>query len=246
MTVGVIDRLAALGIRPDERLVELDNGRLFSVNQEGDVREVFETVFTAKESILLNTLSGFIDYVIANLDRTDEPLIVQVKDEKNVRLLGLLQKDGSREILAKSSPIVPDFRYGLFMDSEEFIINFQSKFIENEDRNILLQVMGNVVEENVKNTGDDGISQAISIRQGVASKADVKVPNPVTLKPYRTFLEVEQPESQFIFRMKDGPTGAIFEADGGIWRNKAVENIKEFLIAALEDEINSNRITILA
>lgn len=74
----------------------------------------------------------------------------------------------------------------------------------------------------------------------------MRVPNPVELAPYRTFLEVEQPESQFIFRMKDGPRCAIFEADGGAWRNQAITNIREYLKNELFEEIDSNRITILA
>ena len=57
------------------------------------------------------------------------------------------------------------------------------------------------------------------------------VPNPVILRPYRTFPEVEQPASSFIFRMKenDGVCCALFEADGGAWKNEAMRNIKEYL-----------------
>ena len=37
--------------------------------------------------------------------------------------------------------------------------------------------------------------------------ADVIVPNPVKLRPYRTFAEIEQPESSYVFRIKDGDRG---------------------------------------
>ena len=46
--------------------------------------------------------------------------------------------------------------------------------------------------------------------------------------------------------MKDGPRGAIFEADGGAWRNQAIVNIREYLYEQLEEEIKSKRVTILA
>ena len=46
--------------------------------------------------------------------------------------------------------------------------------------------------------------------------------------------------------MKDGPRCAIFEADGGAWRNEAITNIREYLKDELSEEIDSNRITILA
>lgn len=63
------------------------------------------------------------------------------------------------------------------------------------------------------------------------------VPNPVNLIPYRTFLEVQQPASDFIFRMKSscGVQCAILEADGGAWKNEAMNNIKEYLKNALAD-----------
>ncbi|KHO31340.1 hypothetical protein OR63_10900, partial [Clostridium tetani] len=77
--------------------------------------------------------------------------------------------------------------------------------------------------------GDDGVSQAATIKTGVASVNEVKVPNPVVLAPFRTFPEIEQPESKFIFRMQSGPRAALFEADGGAWRNEAMIKIKAYL-----------------
>lgn len=53
-----------------------------------------------------------------------------------------------------------------------------------------------------------------------------------------------------LIRMKDGPRGAIFEADGGAWRNQAIVNIREYLYeqleAGIEAGIEAGRITILA
>lgn len=57
-------------------------------------------------------------------------------------------------------------------------------------------------------------------------------------KPYRTFLEVDQPVSEFIFRMKqdkyDGVLCALFEADGGAWKMEATERIKKYLESELK------------
>ena len=68
------------------------------------------------------------------------------------------------------------------------------------------------------------------------------MPNPAVLKPYRTFVEVEQPESKFVFRMQTGPEMALFEADGGAWRIQAMKNIKEYL----EKELKAFEISIIA
>ena len=84
---------------------------------------------------------------------------------------------------------------------------------------------------------------------GVASKSDVIVPNPVFLAPYRTFQEIEQPFSNFVFRMADKQTPAfsLIEAEGGVWKNEAVSRIKEYFKKALADmpEEIQNRIVII-
>lgn len=77
----------------------------------------------------------------------------------------------------------------------------------------------------------------------MASLAKAKAPNPVTLRPYRTFSEVEQPSSEFIFRINQLANMALFEADGGKWRLDAINNIANYLKEELADQTN---ITILA
>lgn len=110
-----------------------------------------------------------------------------------------------------------------------------------------MKVAGNVEAKTTANYGDDGISQKTTIKSEIASKVDVLVPNPVTLKPYRTFLEVEQPESQFVFRIseeKEQPVFKLIEAEDGLWKLRAKENIKCYLEKMLED--SAKTITVLA
>ena len=59
---------------------------------------------------------------------------------------------------------------------------------------------------------------------------DVVVPNPVKLIPYRTFQEVEQPSSLYVFRIKDDggePMFKLVEADNGLWKNAAMKKVKD-------------------
>jgi len=55
----------------------------------------------------------------------------------------------------------------------------------------------------------------------------------VKLSPFRTFREIEQPESEFLLRIRldanENPTVALFEADGSAWSIKAMENIVEYV-----------------
>lgn len=118
----------------------------------------------------------------------------------------------------------------------------QSTFVKNEDRDIVLRVIGNIRDEKVMEYGDNGISQAVTAKTGVATVENVAVPNPVLLAPYRTFTEIEQVESNFVFRMKDGPSAALFEADGAAWKNEATRRIKEYL----DKELEGLKVTVIA
>ena len=65
----------------------------------------------------------------------------------------------------------------------------------------------------------------------------------VTLQPFRTFLEVEQPAGEYIFRVQPGNSCALFEADGGLWRLKAMDLVKGWLknnLAASTNPVVSN------
>ncbi|MEG2294276.1 MAG: hypothetical protein RR936_12830 [Carnobacterium sp.] len=228
-----------------ERLLEVGD-RTFVVETEGEVREIKKEIIRANTPLELNTLSGLIHYIKSNLERSTDKLFLHIKDEQKVILKGLLDEEGKRETLAVATAIVPQFRFDSFYETEELNIKLQAMFVKTEDRTLLLKVIGNLQESNVKQASDDGVSQAVTIKSGIASVSDVKVPNPVSLKPYRTFLEAEQPSCNFVFRMKDGPRAALFDADGGAWRNQAIVNVREYLKFELADEIEKGRIFVIA
>jgi len=129
------------------------------------------------------------------------------------------------------------FPWGRFIDPEEFIIRAQSQFVETEDLAKIRAIVGNVKSEEVFQFSDDGISQQVTAKTGIARVENVVLPPRVKLAPYRTFVEIEQPISEFIFRAKkanETPNFALFEADGGAWRIEAMKRIKAYLEGQLE------------
>ena len=93
------------------------------------------------------------------------------------------------------------------------------------------------------------ICQKTTIKSGIANKTDVIVPNPVKLRPYRTFAEIEQPQSSYVFRIQDsdrGPSFNLVEADGGLWKNATMKKIKDYLAYELAEELEKYQITIIA
>ncbi|SHI75893.1 hypothetical protein SAMN02745975_00550 [Geosporobacter subterraneus DSM 17957] len=177
------------------------------------------------------TLTSLVDYLKSQVDvKASKHLIIHIVSPTCVSLQSELRKDKDRENYMLCEVLLPsNINYGRFMEVEQFNIMLQSSFVDTADRRKLLKVTGTITDKAVKEVGDDGVSQAVTIKTGVATVNDVLVPNPVILAPYRTFPEIEQPESAFIFRMQSGPTAALFEADGGAWRNEAMAKIKKYL-----------------
>lgn len=184
------------------------------------------------EAIKMSTLSSLVDYIKSNTDKMAEKMLVQVVSPTEVRLISMLDGDRKRECLVEVHADIPKFAFDSFMNTEAFLIGIRSKFIQNEETEKLLQFAGTVESGTIATYGDDGISQSATVRVGLAGKEAKLVPNPVTLRPYRTFTEVEQPASEFVFRMKEldhKVTCAIFEADGSVWKREAMKNIKNHL-----------------
>lgn len=201
------------------------------------------------DQIEATTLTAMIDYIKSCSKELRETMIIHVVSPTCVKLYSGLTEERKREYLFKSSAIVPKFSFDNWYDQERFIIELQADFEVTSDLEAILKVAGNVEAKTTANYGDDGVSQKTTIKQGIASKADVLVPNPVELVPYRTFLEVKQPASEFVFRIRDDhgePVFKIVEAEGGLWRNEAMGNIKQYLIESLQDTSVYNRITIIA
>lgn len=210
-------------------IIELDQGTFSKIG----LSRVTEAV---ANNLSVSTLTGLVDYIKGNVDKLEGDLLIQVKSEEEVVLYSPLNKDRVREMYVKARAILPNnVHYDRFIDTERFNIMLQSSFVDTGDKKVLLQYTGLVQDENVKSVGDDGISQQVTVKTGVASVGQAIVPNPVSLAPYRTFPEVEQPTSKFIFRMQEGPSAAIYEADGGAWRNEAIKNIKEYLEKELQE-----------
>lgn len=192
--------------------------------------------------LTMYSLTGLVDYIKSGTDTMHEKMLVQVVSPRKVSLISMLDMDRKRETLVDVVANLPEIIFGKYINHENFIIALQSKFIENEDRDLLLKFAGTVENGTVSQYGDDGVSQKATIKTGIASKGEAVVPNPVKLRPFRTFAEVEQPESSFIFRMRQEERSrvecAIFEADGGAWNMEAMKNIKEYLKFELSEYKN--------
>ena len=198
--------------------------------------------FPSPDPIKMKSLSGLVEYLKRGtaLDLEDEKaenLIIHIASPTLVTLYSGLNMDMQRHEYIHVSHDMPQFRFGINLPLEEFIVGLQAKFVYTDDLAEVLKVVGNMKDEHVTTMKDDGTSQRVTVSAGAANVENKIVPNPVTLAPYRTFPDVNQPESQFVMRMTSAGGGigcALHEADGEQWKVEAMRNIKDWLVDQIE------------
>jgi hypothetical protein len=231
--------------------IEVD-GKTFARNKGGSFERVLYD--PRAETITIHTLTGLVDFVRANVDKLDfKKHLAVVKSPIEVDLLSTLSAEGRDrdEIL---HVVVDDkmraYPFGQYQTVEEFIILLTSLFEESADRERVIKFVSRVTGGGSFTLSDDGVSQIVEARKNVsgALTGNETAPKIVNLKPFRTFRDIDQPESSFLLRLKlideeEKVVGAcLHEADGGRWRNAAIKGIQEFL----EKNLTKEGITVIA
>lgn len=191
------------------------------------------------DDIAFFTLNGLVEYIKTDVDgifgSDAERYIVRVTDEAHVEILskpiGYYKR---RTCVARCTAPVPDIHYGMFLATEDFQTMMQTCFSETENRNLVMRLAGSVHREQSMRKSDDGMTQTVTVKDGVSVMSDVTFKNPVTLVPLRTFYEVEQPVSPFVLRFDEEGNAALYEGDGGAWKLEAVKRVTAWLKAALD------------
>jgi hypothetical protein len=197
----------------------------------------------------VSTLSGLADYIKANLDSLDlvpTRVAVIVDSYRCVSLVSNFEgpsKKRTTYIAARVDEALKVYPFEKYQEVEPFVIALRAMFEPTEDLERVIKYVSKVKGGTSFSLEDDGISQTASVMTGASGALTGKETAPaiVRLKPFRTFRDIEQPESEFLLRMKLVDTEskvvgcALFEADGGRWRNQALLSIKEHLTAALPE-----------
>lgn len=153
------------------------------------------------EPIKATTLTSLVDYIKESREELRDRMIIQVVSATKVLLYSGLLAERDRETLFEVNALLPQFEYGREYDQESFLVAMQSCFQKTDDREAVTIMASNIVNTQQGTFSDDGVSQQAIIKTGVTTKDAAFVPNPVNLIPYRTFLEVPQPASDFVFRI---------------------------------------------
>jgi hypothetical protein len=207
-----------------------DEGREYSD------KKLFPVLKPEPDTLHIATLTGVLDYLEADVDTLERSsLLLQVSSPTTVKLLSrLIEPWDQRKTYVKASHDQPQFPFGRYLDVEVFVVELQAKFVPDEMTARLLQVIGNITDGVVNTFADDGVTQQVTTKSGVGRVESAPIPNPITLHPYRTFSEIDQPPAKFILRLQSGqgqerPKVALFEADGGAWQLEAIKRVQKWL-----------------
>jgi len=217
-----------------EKVVELAGVEIITVGEKKySTRNLVPVLEPATKTLDIHTLSGLVS-CLEEIDVDAALCAVHVADYNKVLLISnIYGPHRQRETYAEAAAYKLDHRFGQYMQVEDFIVYLLSMFVQDDTTADIMRIVGNITQGAEAQFADDGMTQRITAKAGVARVEMVDLPNPVMLRPFRTFSDIEQPSSAFVLRIKadkdSGPRCALFEADGGAWKNKAIENISSWL-----------------
>lgn len=201
------------------------------------------------EMIRINTLEALVSMVRnEGIDGPGQPIYIRVTDEKNVRVFSSLYIDDStffrRQYYYNAECDVPRVFINSKMDQQTAIIQLQSVYGSTDDRDYLLELLSRMSVNEGVTSDDNGVTQTVTARQGAVLKSELPVQPIVKLQPYRTFLEVDQPVSDFLLRVSNDGGISLYEADGGVWRLEAKRSIAAWLTDKLQDLVDNHQVII--
>lgn len=200
----------------------------------------------APDAIRTNTLTSILEYINTDADNIQDcKVLIHVESPTCVSVQSYLNSNMRRNKYMVASADIPRIDFGNFIPLEEFKIMLASCFADSDEehktsKEDLLAYLSGVQVGTLSEYGDDGISQKAEVKKGITGvgREDKVAPNPVGLCPFRSFQEIYPVKSSFIFRMKEGSGTiycALFEADGGAWKNECRKDIAGFLIDGLRN-----------
>lgn len=178
-------------------------------------------------------------------DKVGMKLFIQIKSYREVAVFSTYGEEYRRFFLYKCTADTPAVTTGRFLDYENAVIELRSLYIPNNGTEYLLKLLSSISNESKVTSSDNGVTQQVEARSGIALSSMVKVEPRVTLQPFRTFVEVGQPASEFLLRINERGEIGFFPADGGVWKLEATRNVAAYFEEKLHDLIESGNVVVI-
>ena len=217
-----------------EKIQEMCRGQVFDIDGEhySDMKlQRIEPPEYRPSVLKLYSLDALIEILKEETSKIskNKDVFVNVITPTRIEVVTTYDDKATRDWLFSVDAKLPDLPLNYFHNKEEMIIALKSVFNPGDGVDYIINLLKKVTEESKVSTDDNGISQSVEAIKGIALKENIEIKNRVILAPLSTFLEVNQPESEFILRLKEGAQVLLKEADGGAWELTAKKNIKAYL-----------------
>lgn len=226
-------------------MVTTIDGATFCITAGGAATEVRPAI-DRPDTLDLHSLDSLVKMVRTEATEMDTPLYLNIPDHMTVNCFA--QPDpGARFFrqvfyVARATD-VPGWDAKVQLGFEEAQIALRTRFQETEDTLYTMKLLSDITCGAKITFNDNGVATTVVTKKGIDLQANETIRPIVRLKPYRTFQEVEQPESIFLIRVSDRGISFI-EADGGMWKLKARDTVKAFLEANLAEEIGQGAVIV--
>jgi hypothetical protein len=196
------------------------------------------------DTLKVHNLTSLVEYIRlwSAKDALSRPLMVLIESPVKVAVVSeLIKPFEDRACYLEADEGFVWKGANQYFDQESFIIMLLTQFVQDDKTAELIKIVGNIVDSMVTKATDDGVTQQVTAEVGIVKRENIAITPRYDLKPFRSFSETDQASSPFLLRMRSGqkegamPTIALYEADGGAWRNTAMANIKSFLAGKLPE-----------
>lgn len=230
-----------------DKIVSLKETKVFQINGHTWADRELNLVEYEKPRpvpIDLHSLDAVCRMVREELGQVSGTVFVSVEAYDKISVFTTFGEDSDRTYLYRAKADAPGIGLG-WRDIDKAIIELRSLCIPGNGVDHLLGLLSNISFTEGMEVKDNGVGQEVKVKSGVSMSSMEKVKPRVELQPFRTFLEVEQPASEFVVRLDKARGVGLFEADGGIWKLEAKRNIAKYLGKALEDLTQEGRVVVL-
>lgn len=209
--------------------VETDQGMFYN-------RQLHRPSDPVPTPIRCHSLTGVID-AVAWLGERAAGASLQVRDHGNVYVLSPHTDQDQTSHTLVHAECFNDFEgYERWFTPEHFRIWAVGNFVYDDHLQALIRAISKVQSFSNSDLEDDGISQTFQARKGVSLVENAGVDPIQKLRPFRTFSEVDQPASEFLFRMREsrgsGVEMALMTIEDNSWRNAVMKDIVDYFQSA--------------
>lgn len=226
------------------QIIEI-GGSTFAVNADGGANEL-RPMIDHPDTLPLTSLDALVKLVRSEAAGVESPLYITIPDHLTVCCFGQPKPDARyhRQVYYEAKATdVPGWDAKVTLPFEEMQIALRTRFQETKDTPYVQKLLSEISTGAKITFNDNGVATTIVTKKGIDLQANETIRPIVSLRPYRTFQEVDQPESVFLIRINERGISTI-EADGGMWKLKARETVKAFLEKQLAEEVSAEAVIV--